>query len=81
MINGKMWLVVKPTVGIPLIIGGVALTSLAVHASILNHTTWFAAFWQGKAPRAAAVAPESNAPAVALVKPGTSGEYARLAEK
>ncbi|UPY36216.1 light-harvesting protein [Sediminicoccus sp. KRV36] len=80
MINGKMWLVVKPTVGIPLIIGGVALTALAVHASILTHTTWFAAYWQGKGTRAAAAAPDTSS-LVALMKPGTTEEYARLASK
>jgi light-harvesting protein B-800-850 alpha chain len=31
MNNAKMWLVVKPTVGIPLFLGAVAVGSLAVH--------------------------------------------------
>ena len=57
MIYGKIWCVVKPSVGLPLFLGGVALTSLAVHFSILNHTTWFAGYWQGK-PRAVEAAAE-----------------------
>jgi len=47
MIYGRMWLVVKPSLGIPM--GAVAImgTSLAVHTCILTHTTWFPAFLQG----------------------------------
>ena len=35
MIYGKIWCVVKPTVGIPLFLGSVALTSLFVHYHLL----------------------------------------------
>lgn len=80
MINGKMWLVVKPTVGIPLMLGGVVVASLAVHTAILTNTTWFPAFLQGK-PRAAASLNDGNAPVVALAKPGTPAEFAALAVK
>jgi light-harvesting protein B-800-850 alpha chain len=80
MINGKMWLVVKPTVGIPLMLGGVVVASLAVHTAILANTTWFPAFLQGK-PRAAASLMDGNAPAVALAKPGTPAELASLMVK
>ena len=45
MINGKMWLVVNPTVGIPFIIGGVAVTSLLIHAAVLFNTTWYPGFY------------------------------------
>ncbi len=62
MYYGRMWLVVKPTVGIPLFFGGVALTSLAVHSAVLTNTDWFPAFLNGK-PRAAAVAAAPAAPA------------------
>ena len=31
MIYGKLWLVVKPTVGIPLFLGAVAVSSFLVH--------------------------------------------------
>lgn len=47
MNNGRMWLVVNPTVGIPLLLGGVITVSLVVHASILTNTTWFPAFFGG----------------------------------
>lgn len=65
MYNSKMWLVVKPTIGVPLFFGGVALTSLAVHTAVLTNTTWFPAFLNGRnrAPVAAAV--EAPAPAAA----------------
>lgn len=36
MNNAKMWLVVKPTVGVPLFLGGVAVTSLAVHVAVIG---------------------------------------------
>jgi len=45
--NGKMWLVVKPTVGLPLFLGGVITISLIVHYAILSNTTWFPAFFGG----------------------------------
>ena len=47
MNQGRIWCVVKPTVGLPLFLGGVAVISLLVHASILVSTTWMAAFFQG----------------------------------
>jgi light-harvesting protein B-800-850 alpha chain len=47
MNQGRIWCVVKPTVGLPLFLGTVLLISLAVHYSILSNTTWFPAFWQG----------------------------------
>jgi light-harvesting protein B-800-850 alpha chain len=57
MIYGKMWTVVKPTVGIPLIIGAVAVGSFSVHYAILTHTTWVSAFLEGGAKTATASAP------------------------
>jgi light-harvesting protein B-800-850 alpha chain len=47
MNQGRIWCVVKPTVGLPLFLGSVALISLIVHYAILTHTTWFPAFLQG----------------------------------
>ena len=49
MNEGRIWLYVRPTVGIPLFFIAFVFASLAVHASILNNTTWFSAFWQGGA--------------------------------
>ena len=64
MIYGKMWTVVKPTVGIPLIIGAVAVGSFSVHYAILTHTTWVSGFLEGGAKTAAVAA----APAAPIKK-------------
>lgn len=54
MNQGRIWCVVNPTVGLPLFLGSVALTSLAVHYSVLSNTTWIKDYWQGgKKTRAA----------------------------
>jgi light-harvesting protein B-800-850 alpha chain len=47
MNQGKIWLVVKPTVGMPLFLGGVAVIALVVHLAILSHTTWWPAYYNG----------------------------------
>ena len=47
MNQSKMWLVVKPTIGIPLFLGWVSVMSITVHYAILNNTTWFPAFFGG----------------------------------
>ena len=59
MNQGRIWCVVHPTVGLPLLLGSVAITSLIVHASVMSHTTWMSNYWQGAsrvkfAPAAAA---------------------------
>ena len=48
MNNAKMWLVVKPTVGIPLFLTGVAVGSFAVHVAVLTNTGWVSDFLQGE---------------------------------
>lgn len=48
MIYGKIWCVVKPTVGIPLFLGSVALTSLFVHYHLLQSTGWLKTYYMGK---------------------------------
>jgi light-harvesting protein B-800-850 alpha chain len=56
MIYGKIWLVVKPSVGIPLFLGAVAVSSFAVHVALLTTTTWLPKYYEGKAaPATAAV--------------------------
>lgn len=57
MNQAKMWLVVKPTVGLPLFLGTVLIISLLVHSAVLSHTTWMSAFFQGGKQKAAATAP------------------------
>ncbi|MDP3262833.1 MAG: light-harvesting protein [Tabrizicola sp.] len=41
MNNAKMWLVVKPTVGVPLFLTAVAVGSFAVHVAVLSKTNWY----------------------------------------
>lgn len=65
MNQGKIWLVVKPTVGLPLFLGGVTVIALSVHAAILTHSDWYSAYYNGKAkakPVATAPASEPLAP-------------------
>jgi light-harvesting protein B-800-850 alpha chain len=56
MNQGKIWLVVKPTVGLPLFLGGVTVIALAVHTAILTNTTWYPGYYSGKGKAAAAAA-------------------------
>ena len=69
MIYGKMWCVVKPSVGIPLFLGACAVGSFAVHTMILNNTTWVKAFLNGNADKVASASGTSaGAPAAPAVK-------------
>ncbi|MFZ9346426.1 MAG: light-harvesting protein [Burkholderiaceae bacterium] len=54
MIYGKLWCVVKPSVGVPLFLAAVAVASFAVHLALVTNTTWVKDFLQGgqKAPAA-----------------------------
>ncbi len=51
MNQGRIWCVVSPTVGLPLFLGSVAVTSLIVHFSVLSNTTWFSQYWNGSAKK------------------------------
>jgi light-harvesting protein B-800-850 alpha chain len=55
MNQGRVWCVVHPTVGLPLLLGSVAVTALIVHACLLTHTTWFGNYWMGAKARTAAL--------------------------
>lgn len=48
MNNAKIWLVVKPTVGIPMFLGAVAVGSFAVHYTLLQTAPWLQGFYHGK---------------------------------
>ncbi len=48
MNNSRIWLVVHPTVGIPVFLGAVAVGSFAVHVAVLSNTTWVADFLAGR---------------------------------
>jgi light-harvesting protein B-800-850 alpha chain len=63
MIYGRLWLVVKPTVGIPLFLGAVAVSSFAVHTALLTNTTWVKRFLNGSAPAVAAAPADAGAAA------------------
>jgi light-harvesting protein B-800-850 alpha chain len=52
MIYGKIWCVVKPSVGIPLFIAAVAVASFSVHLAIVSNTTWVKKFLNGSATAA-----------------------------
>lgn len=65
MNNAKMWLVVKPTVGVPLFLSAVAVGSFAVHVAVLSNTSWVSDFLSGKElgagdMAAAKILPESD---------------------
>ena len=47
MNNSKMWLVVSPSVGVPVFLGAVAVGSFAVHVAVLSNTSWVDDFLQG----------------------------------
>ena len=47
MNNSKIWLVVKPTVGVPIFLSAVAVGSFAVHVSVLTNTSWVNDFLKG----------------------------------
>lgn len=71
MNQGKIWRVVKPTIGVPLFLTAVAVSSFTVHYMLLTHTTWLPAYYQGgtKAkPTAAAEATTAVAQAEATKK-------------
>ena len=77
MNNAKMWLVVKPTVGVPLFLSAVAIGSFAVHVAVLSNTTWVADFLSGKpigggVAMAALPVPDLEAAKAAYVVPGSN---------
>ncbi|MCW2276098.1 light-harvesting protein [Rhodoblastus acidophilus] len=47
MNQGKIWTVVSPSIGLPLMLGSVTVIAILVHLALLNNTTWFKAYWQG----------------------------------
>jgi light-harvesting protein B-800-850 alpha chain len=49
MNQARIWLVVKPSVGVPILLIAVVVASLLVHVMILTHTSWYPAFLQGHA--------------------------------
>lgn len=48
MNNSKIWLVVHPTVGVPIFLGAVAVGSFAVHVAVMSNTDWISDFLEGE---------------------------------
>lgn len=48
MNQGRIWTVVNPTVGLPLLLGSVAVMVVLVHFAVLSNTTWVAKYMNGK---------------------------------
>jgi light-harvesting protein B-800-850 alpha chain len=48
MNQGSIWTVVKPTVGLPLLLGSVTIIAILVHYALISNTTWFPKYWNGK---------------------------------
>ncbi|MGX7744688.1 light-harvesting protein [Rhodopseudomonas parapalustris] len=64
MNQGRIWTVVNPGVGLPLLLGSVTVIAILVHYAVLSNTTWFPKYWNGAtvaAPAAAAPAPAAPA--------------------
>ena len=73
MNQGRIWCVVNPTVGLPLFLGSVAVTSLIVHYSVLSNTTWFGSYWNGKAKPKAALIEGASQPLALSSSDGAAG--------
>ena len=62
MNQAKIWLVVNPNHGLPLLLGAVTTIALLVHLMVLSHTTWYPGFMQGKARSAPVASASAEAP-------------------
>ncbi len=69
MNNGRLWCVVHPTVGIPLFLGAVALTSLTVHNAVLSNAQWYKDFYNGSSPKVAEITVAPTLAPATLVSP------------
>jgi light-harvesting protein B-800-850 alpha chain len=67
-------LVVKPSVGIPLFLGAVAVSSFAVHYALLTHTTWLPKYYEGNT--SAKTASVEATPQTAAAPPATEAVVA-----
>lgn len=68
MNQARIWLVVNPTIGLPLLLGSVTIIALLVHFALISHTTWFSNYWQGGA-KAKAAAIETTTTVAQFVLP------------
>ena len=78
MNNAKMWLVVKPTVGVPLFLSAVAIGSFAVHVAVLTNTSWVGDFLQGQplgmGDRVSSLSVSQDGLKAAAFAPGAQGQ-------
>jgi light-harvesting protein B-800-850 alpha chain len=74
MNNAKIWLVVKPTVGVPLFLSAVAIGSFAVHVAVLSKTNWYNNYLVGAPLASAELQLEKDQTAKVAFVPGGSQE-------
>ena len=48
MNNAKIWLVVPPSIGVPVFLGAVAVGSFATHVAVVSNTSWVDDFISGQ---------------------------------
>jgi light-harvesting protein B-800-850 alpha chain len=63
MIYGKIWLYVKPSTGIPVYLGAVAIGAFAVHLALFLNVPWLKAYYSG-GQKAAVTASADAVPAL-----------------
>lgn len=68
MIYGKMWCVVKPSVGIPVFIAAVAISSFCVHLALTMNTTWVKRYLNGNTAQATTTSALPAAQVIALTE-------------
>ncbi len=61
--QAKIWLVVKPEVGLMWLLGLVTLIAVLVHALLVGQTKWFPAFIEGGKAKVTVSQPAPVAPA------------------
>lgn len=79
MNNAKMWLVVSPSVGVPIFLGAVAVGSFAVHVAVLSNTSWVSDFLSGKElgsgdQAAALITPDADTLKASYAQPMANGD-------
>lgn len=69
MIYGKIWLYVKPSTGIPVFLGAVAIGAFAVHLALVTNTPWLKGYFSGNAGKVVAAADATpDVPATVVAK-------------
>ncbi len=64
MIYGKIWLYVKPSTGIPVYLGAVAIAAFSVHLALVLNTNWLKGYFNGGQKAAAVTASADAVPAL-----------------